>query len=165
MPRIQTPNWLSRWVQQIVKALPSVYGPRGMVMLGQSGLCASFGLAYVGVIETPPLPGVGLVSMMMPLPLWGVAWFLCSFTLAVAAFKVDQAKALGGVTAMLVLWSISYLYYFFTTPVVGGYLNLSFLSAALLGSMVLNAIGISRMLNHAPTHSEVFEAPGDLDAK
>ncbi|WP_346927348.1 hypothetical protein [uncultured Arthrobacter sp.] len=135
-------------------------------MLGQAALCACFGFAYIGILNLPPLTaGLALPLLFLPLPIWGVLWFICAFTLTVAAFKVDQAKALGGVASLLVIWSISYLYFWLTTPVLpSGYTNAAFLSSAMLGSMVLNAIGCSRMLNHAPSHAEVIEAPGAPDA-
>jgi hypothetical protein len=151
------------WAKSV---LPSVYGPRGMVMLGQAALCACFGFAYIGVLDTPALPGVTLATNILPLPLWGVLWFLSAFHLAAASFKVDQAKALGGVTALLSFWALSYLHYFITTPVLpSGNANLAFLSSAIFGSMVLNAVGIARMLNHAPSHAEMVEAPGAPDVE
>lgn len=166
MPRISPPLWLSRGLAQLRTALPSVYGPRGMVMLGQAALAGCFGLAYIGVLNTPPMPGVQLATLFMPLQLWGVIWFLCASHLVTAAFKVDQSKALGWITALLFFWALSYLHYWFTTPVLpGGYDNLAYLSSAMLGSMVLNAVGIARMLNPGPVHLEVVEKPGDTNVE
>lgn len=146
--------------------LPPVYGPRGMMMLGQAALAACFGLAYIGVLDTVPFPALSLATNFLPLELWGVIWFIAAFQLAAAAFRVDHSRALGSITALLIFWSISYLHYFINTPVLpSGHTNLAFLSSAMLGSMVLNAIGISRMLNHAPSHAEVIEAPGEINVR
>jgi DMSO reductase anchor subunit len=137
-----------------------------MVMLGQSALCACFGFAYIGILNLPPMIGVALPTMFLPLPIWGVIWFLCASHLATAAFKVDQSKALGWITALLMLWAFSYLYYFITTPTLpSGYTNGAFLSSAMLGSMLLNAVGISRMLNVSPSHTEAIEMPGTNDVE
>lgn len=147
-------------------ALPVVYGPRGMIMLSQAFMCSLFGIAYIGILDVPPLPGVALVTGIMPLPLWGVSWFLCSFTLTSAAFKVDQSRALGGLTALLCIWAISYLHYFLVTPVLpSGNMNLAYLSSGMLASMMVNCIGSARLLNHGPSHVEAIEKPGALDAE
>jgi hypothetical protein len=103
-----------------------------------------------------------MVTRIMPLELWSVLWFLVSFMLAASAFKVDQSRALGAVAAMLSLWSLSYLEYFFRVPVLrDGNTNPGFLSAALLASMALSAAGCARMMNHAPSHPEIVQKPGD----
>jgi hypothetical protein len=60
------------------------------------------------------------------------------------------------------LWSLSYLEYFFRMPVLrDGNTNPGFLSAALLASMALSAAGCARMMNHAPSHPEIVQKPGD----
>jgi len=158
-----SPGWLCRLRRHVMDTLPKVYGPRGMIMLGKAMLCICFGVAYIGIFQQPKSPGLEMVREIMPLQLWAVAWFLCAFTLITSAFKVDQAKALGGVAGMLSLWSLSYLVYFFRVPVLpDGGPNLSFLFAALLASMALSTVGAARMLNHGETHIEVIEKPGGI---
>lgn len=162
MPRTKLPLRLTRGLAQLNATLPSVYGPRGLVMLGQAALAACFGFAYIGILNTPPMPGVELPTLFMPLQLWGVVWFLCASHLLTAAFKVDQSRALGWITVLLLFWALSYLYYWATHPVLpGGYSNIAYLSSAMLGSMVLNAVGLARMLNPGPVHAETIVKPGD----
>lgn len=159
---ISSPRWLCRLRVHVMDTLPKVYGPRGMVMLGKSVMCACFGFAYLGLYSSRPQPGLDMVKHIMPLELWAVVWFLVSFMLAASAFKVDQSRALGAVAAMLSLWSLSYLEYFFRMPVLrDGNTNPGFLSAALLASMALSAAGCARMMNHAPSHPEIVQKPGD----
>ncbi|MFE4229119.1 hypothetical protein ACFRJ8_14665 [Arthrobacter sp. NPDC056886] len=142
--------------------LPKVYGPRGMVMLGKSVMCACFGVAYLGLQGSRPQPALEMVTRLFPLEIWAVVWFLVSFMLAASAFKVDQSRALGAVAGLLSLWSLSFLEYFFRMPVMrDGTTNPGWLSAALLASMALSAAGCARMMNHAPSHPEIVQKPGD----
>ena len=159
---IESPAWLCRLRLHVMDTLPKVYGPRGMVMLGKSFMCACFGIAYIGVLGSRPQPGLEMVTRILPLELWAVVWFLVSFMLAAAAFKVDQSRALGSFAALLSLWGLSYVEYFFRVPVLpNGSSNTAFLSAALLASMALSAAGHARMMNHAPSHPEIAHKPGD----
>lgn len=154
-------GWVMSARNKFRSALPSVYGPRGMIMLGLALLSAGFGLAYVGIFTIPPMPGLALVQIIMPMPLWGVAWFLSAFTLVGAAFKVDQSKALGGVTGLLAVWTLSYVSYFVQTPELpNGSPNLSWLTALVFFAMVVLLMGVARMLNHAPSHAAIVEKPG-----
>jgi len=144
-------------------ALPPVYGPRGQIMLGKGMMSLCFAFAYIGVISIPPQPGLALVTELLPLPLWGVAWFLCGFLLITSAFRVDHSRALGLLTALLCLWSLSLFSFFFNVPVLSnGQINTAYLSGALLLSMAVSTAGIGRMLNQGKTHSEVIEKPGAL---
>lgn len=161
---ISSPRWACRLRLTLLDALPKVYGPRGMVMLGKAFMCLCFGFAYVGIFDLPQTPGLDMVQQIIPLPLWGVAWFLCAFMLIAGAFKVDQSRALGCVAALLCLWSLSYLAFFLRVPSLpNGAPNTAFLSAALLASMALSAAGVARMVNHAPSHPEVIQKPGGVD--
>lgn len=146
------------------KTLPPVYGPRGTIMLGKGFTCLCFGYAYIGVLRNTPVSGGGLdlVTRILPLPIWGALWFITAFMLISSAFKVDHSRALGFLTAMLSLWSISYLDYFFRVPVLpNGNENTAFVFAALLASMALSAAGVARMLNHGKSHPEIVETPGE----
>jgi hypothetical protein len=161
---ISYPAWLCTLRIHVTDTLPKVYGPRGMVMLGKSFMCACFGIAYIGVLGSRPQPGLEMVTRILPLELWAVVWFIVSFMLAGAAFKVDQSRALGSFAALLSLWGLSYVEYFFRVPVLPtGSSNTAFLSAALLASMALSAAGHARMMNHAPSHPEVVQKPGEQD--
>lgn len=156
------PRWACRMRMNILNTLPKVYGPRGMIMLGKAIMSACFGFAYLGVVSTKPQPALDLVTRLMPLEMWSVVWFLVSFMLVSSAFKVDQSKALGAVAGMLSLWSLCFLEYFFRVPVLpDGTANPGFLSFALLASMALSAAGCARMMNHAPSHTEIIQKPGD----
>jgi hypothetical protein len=144
-------------------ALPKVYGPRGTIMLGKGFICLCFGYAYIGVLTTVPSPGLDLVTRLMPLPLWAVAWFITGFMLIAAAFRVDHSRALGTLTAMLSLWALSYLDYVFRVPVLpNGNDNTSYLFASILAGMALSAAGVARMLNHGKSHAELVVAPGEV---
>lgn len=157
-----TPRWCCRLRRNMLETLPKVYGPRGMVMLGKGVICLCFGYAYIGILNTITSPGLELVQRIMPLPLWGVLWFITGFMLIAAAFRVDHSRALGMLTCMLSIWAISYIDYFARAPFLpGGYDNTAFLSAAILGGMALSAAGIARMLNRGKSHPEVIEAPGE----
>ena len=159
---IESPWWLCKARRNLLDALPKVYGPRGMVMLGKAIMCACFGVSYLGILPTRPQPSLELVTRIMPLELWAVVWFLVAFMLVASAFKVDQSRALGAVAGMLSLWSMSFLEYFLRVPVLpSGLQNPSFLSAALLASMALSAAGCARMMNHAPSHPEIVQKPGE----
>lgn len=153
---------MCRTRRNFLDALPKVYGPRGMVMLGKALMCSCFGVTYLGVLPPKPQPGLEMVARIMPLELWAVVWFIVAFMLASSAFRVDQSRALGSVAAMLSLWSLSFLDWFIRAPVLpGGAPNTAFLSAALLASMALSAAGLARLLNHAPSHPEVVQKPGE----
>ena len=157
---IESPAWLCRLRVHVMETLPKVYGPRGMVMLGKSLMCFCFGISYLGVLGSRPQPSLELVTRIMPLQLWAVAWFLVAFMLAASAFKADQSRALGAVAGMLTLWSLCFLEYFFRVPVLpDGTTSTAFLSSALLASMALSSGGIARLLNHAPSRPEVMPKP------
>jgi lysylphosphatidylglycerol synthetase-like protein (DUF2156 family) len=131
-------------------------------MLGKAIMCICFGISYLGILSPRPQPALELVTRIMPLELWAVIWFLVSFMLVASAFKVDQSKALGSVAAMLSLWALAFLDYFIRVPILPtGAQNPSFLSAALLASMALSAAGCARMMNHAPSHPELVQKPGE----
>lgn len=156
------PAWYCRVRKHVMDILPKVYGPRGMVMLGKSLMCACFGVSYLGVLGSRPQPALEMVTRIMPLELWAVVWFMVSFMLAASAFRVDQSRALGSVAALLSLWSACFVDYFFRVPVLpDGRASTAFVSAALLASMALSALGLARLLNHAPSHAEVVQLPGE----
>lgn len=159
---IKSPRWVCRARCQLTDALPKVYGPRGMVMLGKALMCACFGVSYLGILGSKPQPALEMVTKLMPLQMWAVVWFIVAFMLAASAFRVDQSRALGSVAAMLSLWSLCFIDYFLRVPVLpDGTASTAFLSAALLASMALSAAGLARLLNHAPSHPEVVLKPGD----
>lgn len=157
------PRWLCKARRNILDTLPKVYGPRGMIMLGKAILCACFGVSYLGVLGPPrPQPGLELVTRWFPLEMWAVVWFIVAFMLAASAFKVDQSRALGAVAGLLTLWSLCFLDYFLRVPVLpDGTASTAFVSSALLASMALSATGLARLLNHAPSHAEVIQKPGE----
>jgi hypothetical protein len=133
-----------------------------MVMLGKALMCACFGVSYLGILGSKPQPALEMVTKLMPLQMWAVVWFIVAFMLAASAFRVDQSRALGSVAAMLSLWSLCFIDYFIRVPVLpDGTASTAFLSAALLASMALSAAGLARLLNHAPSHPEVVQKPGD----
>jgi uncharacterized membrane protein HdeD (DUF308 family) len=157
------PKWMCKVRREAMDALPKVYGPRGTIMLGKGFICLCFGINYVGVLNTAQSPGLDLVTRLMPLPLWGVMWFIAGFMLIAAAFKVDHSKALGLLTAMLSLWALTYIDYFFRVPVLpNGSDNTSYLFAAIMAGMALSAAGVARMLNHGKSHAEIIEKPGEV---
>ena len=161
---IRSPRWVCRCRRNVLETLPKVYGPRGMVMLGKALMCACFGVSYLGILGDKPQPSLEMVTRLMPLQMWAVVWFIVAFMLASSAFRVDQSRALGAVAAMLSLWSLCFLDYFFRVPVLpNGTASTAFLSAALLASMALSAAGLARLLNHAPSHPEVVQKPGDAN--
>lgn len=163
MPKIPKPRWLCRSRRQFLTALPSVYGPRGQIMLGKGVFSLCFGFAYVGVLNIPPQPALELVTNLLPLPLWGVLWFLCGFLLISSAFRVDHSKALGFLTALLSLWALSFFEFFLRVPVLpSGVVNTAFLSGVLMLSVAVSTAGIGRMLNKGKTHSELIEKPGAI---
>lgn len=156
------PGWLCKVRRYVLDTFPKVYGPRGTIMLGKGIICLCFGYSYIGVLKTTPSAALDLVLRIMPLPLWGVAWFIAGFMLIAAAFKVDHSRALGLLTAMLSIWALSYIDYFFRVPILpNGNDNTAFLGAAIFAGMALSAAGIARMLNHGKSHPEVIEAPGE----
>ncbi|MDQ0679094.1 uncharacterized membrane protein HdeD (DUF308 family) [Arthrobacter pascens] len=156
------PKWMCKVRRNAMDMLPKVYGPRGTIMLGKGIICLCFGFAYIGVLKTAPSPGLDLVIRIMPLPLWGVLWFIAGFMLIAAAFRVDHSRALGMLTAMLSIWALSYIDYFGRVPVLpNGNDNTAFLFAAILAGMALSAAGIARMLNHGKSHPEIIVAPGE----
>jgi 4-hydroxybenzoate polyprenyltransferase len=157
------PRFLCKARRTAIDALPKVYGPRGTIMLGKGFICLCFGLAYIGVLKTSPSPGLELVTRLMPLPLWAVVWFITGFMLIAAAFRVDHSRALGMLTAMLSLWSLTYLDYYFRVPVLpNGNDNTAYLFAAIMAGMALSAAGVARMLNHGKSHAEIILAPGEV---
>lgn len=157
------PKVLCNMRRHVQAALPKVYGPRGTIMLGKGFICLCFGFAYIGVLQTSVSPGLELVTRIMPLPLWGVLWFIAAFMLISAAFRVDHSRALGLLTAMLSLWSLTYLDYFFRVPVLpNGNDNTAYLFAAIMAGMALSAAGVARMLNHGKSHAEIVIAPGEV---
>ena len=161
---VKSPRWACRFRRGMLETLPKVYGPRGMVMLGKALMSACFGVSYLGVVGTRPQPALEMVTRIMPLQMWAVVWFIVAFMLAASAFRVDQSRALGSVAAMLSLWWLCFLDYFFRVPVMpDGSASTAFLSSALLASMALSAAGLARLLNHAPSHPEVVQKPGEAN--
>ena len=125
-----------------------------MVLLGFAMLAAILGLSYVGPAATGfTSPATAFVSSILPLSLWGVVWFVASFSLLVAAFKQDQAKALGGVVGLLFLWFVSYLIGCISELAKFGQTRL-WLGTAIFAAFVILGMGVARMLNHT-------RAPGD----
>lgn len=156
------PKALCKMRRHIQAVLPKVYGPRGTIMLGKGFICLCFGFAYIGVLKATPSPGLELVTRIMPLPLWAALWFIAGFMLISAAFRVDHSRALGLLTAMLSMWSLTYLDYFFRVPVLpNGNDNTSYLFAAIMAGMALSAAGVARMLNHGKSHAEIIISPGE----
>jgi 4-hydroxybenzoate polyprenyltransferase len=157
------PKSFCRIRSHMLDTLPKVYGPRGTIMLGKGFICLCFGVNYLGVLNTVQSPGLDLVTRLMPLPLWAVAWFIAGFMLIAAAFRVDHSRALGVLTAMLSLWSLTYFDYFFRVPVLpNGSDNTAYLFAAIMAGMALSAAAVARMLNHGKSHAELVVAPGEV---
>lgn len=159
---IKSPRWMCKFRRNVMDNAPKVYGPRGMVMLGKALMCFCFGISYLGVLGTKPQPALEMVTRIMPLQMWAVVWFIVAFMLAASSFKVDQSRALGAVAGMLTLWSLCFLEFFFRMPVMpDGSASTAYVSSALLASMALSAAGLARLLNHAPSHPEVVQKPGE----
>lgn len=160
---VKSPSWVCKFRRHLLDILPKVYGPRGTIMLGKGFICLCFGFAYIGILDTATSPGLELVARIMPLPLWAVLWFITGFMLIAAAFRVDHSRALGMLTAMLSLWSFTYLDYFFRVPTLpNGHHNTAYLFAAIMAGMALSAAGVARMLNHGKSHAELVVAPGEV---
>jgi hypothetical protein len=159
---VETPTWLCTTRRYFADLLPKVYGPRGMVMLGQALMCACFGTSYLGILGHKPQPALEMVTKLFPLQVWAVIWFIVAFMLVASAFKVDQSRALGVVAAMLSLWSLCFLEYFLRVPILpDGTRSTAFVSTALLAALALSAAGSARMMNHAPSHPETVLKPGE----
>lgn len=160
-----TPCWVrrqvTRWVVHVAALLPSVYGPRGMIMLGKAMVCLCFGCIYVGNAGNGDSSGVWMVTRIMPIQFWGVAWFLVAFMLISSAFKVDHSRALGALTAMFSLWGLSHLEFYLRLPVLAnGSPNRAYIFSVIMFGLAISAAGVARMLNQGRTHTELVEKPG-----
>jgi amino acid permease len=143
-PRIKP--WAPAW-----RRFPSVYGSRGLVLLCLAVVCFAFGIAYVGPLSVPGVSeGLRPINAIMPLPYWGVLWF-----------RVDQSRALGGVTGMFFAWGYSNAVAS-VLAYMDGRDNKLWLSAVVYMAIAALILGIAALLNPARSHVELKQVPGPV---
>jgi hypothetical protein len=119
----------------------------------------AFGLSYVGPWANLLNPDFVALKAIMPMNIWGLIWVINGAFLVPAAFRPDQAKALGLTTGMFTVWCLNYVSEAFISSVNDGGVRY-WLTAILFGGMVVCLQGLARMVNPAPVHLEVVEKAG-----
>lgn len=132
------------------------HGPRGVMLLGFSGVALTLGLTYI--IE-PAGRILGWLDDVIPLDTFGTLWVLTGLWLLFAAFSVRQSRALAAMAGMSTLWGTAYLWATIINlangePPAGYSLTVIFYCLALACGAAV------RMANPAPTHLEVIRKPG-----
>ena len=144
--------------------MPKVHGYRGLIMLGFAFVCLGFGTAYAwpGVLNQPVFQGstTALAALMLPMPIWGTIWYLAGVSLITNAFRVEQSKAMGIVTGLFSIWSLSALNGFIVS-VVEGNPNGGWLTSIMYTGIVVVCLGVSRMPNPAKVHKAIVDRPGE----
>jgi uncharacterized membrane protein HdeD (DUF308 family) len=124
-------------------------------------MSVGFGLSLVGPFALPTVPALSAISILLPLSIWGIIWIINGVFLALAAFRADQAKALGATTGLFMVWTYNY-----AVSAVMEFLRTGqtryWLTTVIFAGMVIALMGLARMVNPAPTHLEVVESAGPV---
>jgi hypothetical protein len=136
-----------------------LHGPRGAALLGFAFVSVGFGLSYVGPWALPTVQAMDIISAILPLSVWGIIWIVNGAFLVAAAFRADQSRSLGLTTGLFTIWTINYAIAAAQQFTATGQTRY-WLSVVLFAGMVVALQGLARMVNPAPLHFELVEAPG-----
>lgn len=128
-----------------------INGARGVTLLGFSIVALVFGLAFNSPVAVIPPPPAGLVGLdaLVPLPIWGLLWYLAGAFLFVGAFRQDQSKSMVLFAGLLAVWAISYLIAA-ATATTPRLVSIFYLQAAIYGGLLTACLGVARLLNAPP---------------
>ncbi len=128
-----------------------INGAKGMALLSFGIMAGLFGVAFLSpwAIIPPPPRGLVFLNEIIPLEVWGGAWWAASLWLVVGAFREDQSKALAPFAAMLFIWAASYGFSAWDEYQRTGY-TLFWFSASLFLSLLIACLAIARLVNAPP---------------
>lgn len=126
-----------------------VNGARGVTLLGFSVVSFVFGLAFNSPVAVIPPPPAGLAALdgFIPLPVWGLAWYLSGVMLLVGAFRQDQSKSMSVFAGLLTVWAISYAVAAFSSTSNPRLLTIFILQTAIYGGLLVACLGVARLIN------------------
>lgn len=155
---------MGRFWEYVKSHVQRPHGSRGVIMLGFAMVAFGFGTGYTwpGVLppETFNALGTKLVQFILPLQIWGVAWYIAGVSLLTNAFRVEQGRAMGLITGLFTAWSLSHLNGF-VLACINGTPNTGWLASLIYAGLVVACLGISRLPNPATTHKVIVDAPGE----
>lgn len=130
---------------------PKINGARGVTLLGFSLVAVVFGAAFNSPVAVIPPAPAGLVALdaLIPLPWWGLLWYVAAVFLFVGAFRQDQAKSMMLFAGLLAVWAMSYFGATFTatSPRLA---SLFGMQTVIFGGLLTACLGVSRLLNAPP---------------
>lgn len=133
-------------------------------MLGFAMVAFGFGTGYTwpGVLPEEAFNAIGtkLLQYILPLQIWGVAWYIAGVSLLTNAFRIEQGRAMGLITSLFTAWSLSNLNGF-VMACINGTPNTGWLVSLIYAGLVIACLGIARLPNPAPTHKVLVDAPGE----
>lgn len=87
-------------------------GARGAALLIGGAYAFARGLAYLPLGGLPdPLPrGLELISVIVPIDVWGALWVVTAIICAANAFRKSDSTGWGALVGMMTAWGVAYGY-------------------------------------------------------
>lgn len=128
-----------------------INGARGVTLLGYGMVALVFGLAFNSPVAVIPPPPVGLrgLDALIPLPWWGLMWYLAALFLFIGAFRQNQSKSMMLFSGLLFVWMTAYAGATFvaTDPRT---ISLFAMQTVIFGGLLTSCLGVARLLNAPP---------------
>lgn len=139
-----------------------VRGARGVVLLGFAFMSLLMGLGYGGgpwlgalAVWPPVTRGMFALELVGGLHLWGACWLVTAVLLIRAAFRREQAVAMGFFSGMVSIWTLTYALAFVRDLIEFGHSGL-WIWSAIFAAFLTSNIGVARMLNAPPLHVDAI---------
>lgn len=128
-----------------------INGARGVTLLGFSLVALVFGLAFNSPVAVIPPPPAGLKGLdaLIPLPWWGLLWYLAAAFLLVGAFRQNQSKSMMLFAGLLFVWASSYAGAAITAT-DPRMVSLFAMQTVIFGGLLTSCLGVARLLNAPP---------------
>lgn len=113
--------------------------------------------AWLGpfAVWPPVTRGMFALELVGGLRFWGVCWLVTGVMLFRAAFRREQAVAMGFFSGMVSIWSLTYCLAFIRDLSEFGHSGL-WIWAAIFAAFLTSNIGVARMLNAPPLHVDAI---------
>lgn len=104
----------------------------------------------------PPITrGMFALQLVGGLHFWGACWLVTAGLLFRAAFRREQAVAMGFFSGMVSIWALTYAFAFIRDLLESGQSGL-WIWAAIFAAFLTSNIGVARMLNAPPLHVDAI---------